>query len=145
MSTNLDKQYSGYDGTALPFDTESQDYVFSSHTLEHIDNHHEVIREWFRVIKVGGHLVIIVPHQYLYEKKMNLPSKWNRDHKRFYTPSSLLIDIEESLDINSYRVVHLRDNDDGFDYNIPPEKHSGGCYEIELVIKKIDKPDWKLL
>ena len=53
-------------------------------------------------------------------------------------------EIEESLEVNSYRIVHLRDNDDGYVYERTPEVHSDGCYEIELVIKKLNKPTWEL-
>lgn len=142
----VDFGYPGYDGETLPFKDESQDYVFSSHCLEHITDYKYAIKEWFRVLKIGGHLVITVPHKFLYEKKENLPSRWNLDHKRFYTPSSLLEEIEDSIEYpsNRYRVVHVRDNDDNFDYTIPPENHSGGAYEIELVIKKIKQPGWFL-
>ena len=140
----IETDYPGYDGKTLPFSDETYDYVFSSHCLEHIENYSQAINEWFRVIKVGGHLVITVPHKFLYEKKRDLPSRWNQDHKRFYTAGKLLTEIEISLIPNSYRVVFLRDNDDGYDYSIPPEKHAAGCYEIELVLKKIKQPDWKL-
>jgi SAM-dependent methyltransferase len=34
------------------------DYVFSSHLLEEIENTQAVLREWLRVIKVGGHIVL---------------------------------------------------------------------------------------
>jgi SAM-dependent methyltransferase len=141
----VDFGYPGYDGKVLPFPDESRDYVFSSHCLEHITDHYSAIKEWFRVVKTGGHLVIIVPHQFLYEKKMRPPSNWNLDHKRFYTPQKILHDIENSLQINSYRIVSLRDNDDNFDYAVPPQSHSGGAYEIELVIKRITPPTWTLL
>lgn len=141
----IDIDYPDYDGINLPFDDFSQDYVFSSHCLEHIEDYKTVIREWFRVLKIGGFLIISVPHQFLYEKKKDLPSKWNLDHKRFYTPSSLLREIDESLEPNSYRIRSLRDNDDKFDYSIPPEKHSGGRYEIELVVEKTEKPNWEIL
>lgn len=138
----VDLDYPGYDGKTLPFPDESQDYVFSSHCLEHILDYKSIIRDWFRVLKVRGNLIITVPHQFLYEKKRDVPSLWNRDHKRFYTPATLLNEIEISLEPNSYRIIHLRDNDDNFDYSIPPGKHSGGCYEIELVVNKIIKPSW---
>lgn len=140
----VDKDFPNYDGIHLPFPDESQDYVFSSHCLEHISDYTTVIRDWYRVLKTGGHLVIMVPHQFLYEKKQSPPSLWNGDHKRFYTPASLLQEIELSLDANSYRVVHLRDNDDDYNYSIPPNKHADGAYEIELVIKKINKPAWRV-
>jgi len=140
----VDLNYPGYDGKTLPFRDESQDYVFSSHVLEHIPDHRWNLRDWYRVVKPGGHIVIIVPHQHLYEKKQDLPSRWNSDHRRFYTPGRLLTEIEDSLDPNTYRIVHLRDNDDDFRYDIAPGRHSVGCYEIECVIRKITRPHWEL-
>lgn len=140
----IDTNYPGYDGTTLPFGTESQDYVYNSHCLEHISDYKASIKEWHRVTKINGHIVIIVPHQFMYEKKKELPSHWNADHKRFYTPASLLKEIEESLAPNTYRIRLLEDGDTSFTYHIPPGTHSGGQYEITLVIQKIAKPTWDL-
>ena len=136
-ATGVDLDYPGYDGRTLPFINESQDYVYSSHVLEHVSDYVGFIRDLYRVVKFDGHLILTVPHKYLYEKKRQPPSRYNADHKRFYTPSSLLSEVEEALTPNSYRVEICRDVADGFDYSIPAEKHSGGCYEIELVLKKI--------
>ena len=144
QAIGVELDYPGYDGRTLPFPEHSQDAVFASHCLEHIEDFRQSVRDWFRVLRVGGFLVIMVPHQYLYEKRLALPSHYNADHKRFYTPGSLMLDIEETLEPNSYRLRHLADNDMHFDYAIPPEKHSGGCYEIELVIERIAPPDWTL-
>lgn len=140
----VDLDYPGYDGVTLPFESESQDYVYSSHCLEHVAEYEQALREWHRVVKVGGFIVIVVPHQYLYEKKHQLPSKWNKGHLRFYTPGSLALEVENSLAPNSYRVRLLEDGDKGFVYSIPPEKHSGGQYEITLVLQKIKPPAWEL-
>lgn len=140
----IDKDYPGYDGLILPFATESQDFVYSSHCLEHISHWYKTIKEWHRVLKLNGHMVIVVPHQYLYEKKYDLPSRWNDDHKRFYTPASLLKEIESALIPNTYRVRLLEDGDKDYDYSISPELHSSGQYEITLVIQKINPPTWHL-
>lgn len=140
----VDKDYPGYDGNILPFTNESQDFVYSSHCLEHIDTWQQAISEWYRVIKLGGYLIITVPHKFLYEKKASIPSNWNGDHRRFYTPASLMSEIEASLAPNSYRVEYLKDCAEGFDYSIGPELHSGGEYQIELILKKIAKPSWEL-
>ena len=140
----VELDFPGYDGRTLPFPDNSQDAVFSSHCLEHIPDFVQALRDWFRVAKIGGYLIIMVPHQYLYEKRIALPSRYNADHKRFYTPASLLQDVEAALSPNSYRVRHLADNDAGYEYGIPPERHSGGSYEIELVIEKIAAPGWQL-
>lgn len=133
----VDLDYPGYDGSRLPFADNSQDAVFNSHVLEHITDYRQAIADWFRVVRVGGHLIIIVPHQFLYERSAAPPSRWNGDHKRFYTAGSLLREVEEAVNPIRFRVRHLEDNDRDFDYSIPPEKHAGGCYEIILVLEKI--------
>lgn len=140
----VDLDYFGYDGTHLPFPDNSKAYVFSSHCLEHIDNYEEHIREYHRVVKEKGYVIITVPHQYLYEKKQYLPSRFNEDHKRFYTLGSLLIEIENSLVANSYRIKYACDEDEGFDYGIRPDKHSSGEYQLTVVLQKIKLPNWGL-
>lgn len=143
-ATGVDVNYPNYNGRDLPFANDSQSYVYSSHCLEHIQDYKQVIQEWFRVTEIGGHIITVVPHQFLYEKKKTLPSQWNADHKHFITPARLLEMFEESLKPNTYRVRHLQDNDKDFDYSIGPGSHSGGCYEIELVVQKIKEPSWEL-
>ena len=140
----VELDYPGNDGITLPFPDQSQDAVFASHCLEHIPDFRNAIRDWFRVLRIGGFLVVMVPHQFLYEKKRELPSRYNEDHHRFYTPASLMAEVEASLDPNTYRLRHLADNDAGFDYSLPPDHHSYGCYEIELVVEKITPPAWAL-
>lgn len=143
-SIGIETDYPNYNGKILPFNNESQSFVYSSHVLEHIADFKQVIKDWYRVTKVNGHIITVVPHQFLYEKKANLPSNWNRDHKRFYTPASLLKEFEESLEPNTYRVRLLEDGDNNFNYNLGPNEHSDGQYEITLVIQKITKPIWEL-
>jgi SAM-dependent methyltransferase len=145
QAIGIDLEYPGYDGKTLPFENESQDAVFSSHCLEHIDDYKGALREWHRVLRIGGFMLISVPHQYLYEKRPAPPSRWNVDHKRFYTPASLMSEVESALSPNTYRLRHLVDNDLGFTYWRPPEVHSGGCYEIEMVLEKIAEPSWQII
>ena len=140
----IDLDYPGYDGIRLPFDDGSVDTVFSSHCLEHILADHAAIRDWYRVLRVGGFIVCMVPSQALYEKKRFLPSNFNADHKRMYTPANLAQSFETALATNSYRVRHLAENDKGFNYALGPDVHSDGAYEIEIVIEKIRPPAWKL-
>jgi SAM-dependent methyltransferase len=66
---------------------EQYDFVFSSHSLEHIANPLKAINEWLRIIKNGGYIIIIVP-----EKSMCF------DHKRNYSKfSTLLTQYEKNV------------------------------------------------
>ena len=42
------------------------DFVFSSHTLEDLEDTAATLAEWWRVIKPGGHLVLYLPHKDFY-------------------------------------------------------------------------------
>lgn len=142
QAIGVDVGYPGYEGARFPFADATFDAIYSSHCFEHIGDWLGVLRDWYRMLKIGGFLIIVVPHQLLFERKRSLPSPINPDHKRFYTPRSLLAEVETALDENSYRVRHLVENDAGFDYAIMPYQGTDGCYEIELVIEKIAQPFW---
>jgi SAM-dependent methyltransferase len=45
----------------LPFGIETQDYVFSSHVLEHVPNTIKTLNEWLRVLKPRGILFLLLP------------------------------------------------------------------------------------
>lgn len=47
----------------LPFEDESLDYVLSSHVIEHCYDVIGTLMEWFRVLRSGGLLFIIIPHK----------------------------------------------------------------------------------
>jgi SAM-dependent methyltransferase len=60
------------------------DFVHSSHCLEHLADPFEGLRNWFRAVKEGGWLIVIVPDEDLYEQGV-FPSSYNRDHKWTFT------------------------------------------------------------
>ena len=62
----------------------SLDFVHSSHCLEHLVDSAEGLRNWFRVVREGGYLVITVPDEDLYEQGI-FPSTFNCDHKWTFT------------------------------------------------------------
>ena len=165
-AVGVDLDYPGYDGLHLPFPDRSQDCVYASHVFEHIEDYRTALREWYRVLKVGGFMIICVPHVWFYEKKPDLPSNWNDDHKRFYAPGHLLMEVFESLPHFGYRIRHCIDNDAGWqDGWVKNEEmvvigdntrggktvsagtmgHSSGCYEIELVLEKVMVPYWSVI
>lgn len=64
---------------------DSLDFVYSSHCLEHMIDVRIALYNWFRVIKTGGYLILYIPHRDLYEKKKELPSRFNPHHKHMFT------------------------------------------------------------
>ena len=49
------------DATALTFEDASFDRVIAAHVLEHLPQPHKVLREWFRVLRPGGVLSLVLP------------------------------------------------------------------------------------
>lgn len=134
----IDLDYPGYDGLRLPFQDGTQDYVFSSHCLEHIQDDEGSLREWLRVVKPGGHVIVVVPHCDLYEGKRALPSKKNADHKHVYSPASLLATLERAIpEANKFRICLLCDGDYGYDYSKQGKHQPYAQYEVTLVIRKL--------
>lgn len=62
----------------------SMDFVHSSHCLEHMRDPREALHNWLRVLKPGGHLIVIIPDEDLYEQGV-FPSTFNIDHKWTFT------------------------------------------------------------
>jgi len=115
--------------------------VYASHVLEHLHDPVEGIKNWYRICKPGGHVIICIPHRDLYEKKENLPSKWNDDHKTFWLPERSEPPVTRSFRhtileaVPNANIVVLRVLDEGW-VSVAPDKHSGGEYSIEAIIKK---------
>lgn len=66
----------------------SCDAVFSSHLLEHIEDPAAALASWWRCLKVGGHLVLYLPHADLYPR-IGQPGA-NPDHKHDFTPDDVM-------------------------------------------------------
>ena len=47
----------------IPVESESEDYILSSHVVEHCPNLIKTLLEWFRIVKPGGCIYMIVPHR----------------------------------------------------------------------------------
>lgn len=120
---------------------ESFDYVYSSHCLEHMRDVRVALENWFRVVKKGGYLIVAIPHRDLYEKKKELPSRWNSDHKHMFLigkeelPDTLDIIQEIKCSLENYDIKYVKACDEGHTI-IDPLQHSDGEYQIEVVIKK---------
>ena len=123
-------------------ENESFDFVYSSHTLEHMVDPSAAIRNWFRVVKKGGYLIVFIPHRDLYEKRKTLPSNFNPTHKQFF-----LIDKDELPDtigivpfvkrtLENAEIIYAKECSEGYE-RISDDVQSRGEYSIEIVIKKI--------
>lgn len=121
---------------------ESFDFVYSSHCLEHMYDVRISLKNWFRVVRKGGYLLLAIPHRGLYEKKSQLPSRWNRDHKHMFLigisepPDTLDIVEEIKSALTGYDIKYIKACDEGHT-KTDPRVHSDGEYQIEIVIQKV--------
>jgi SAM-dependent methyltransferase len=128
-------------------DNESFDYVYSSHCLEHMRDPLEALLNWWRVLKPGGHLIVAVPDEDLYEQGI-VPSIFNPDHKVTFTISKEkswspvsrnLVDLIRHLP--RHKVISLRIIDEGYDYEKlgSDEDQTLGLAEamIEAIVQKV--------
>lgn len=83
------------------FPPESFDTVHSSHSLEHMHNPENALNAWWKLVKSGGYLIIVVPDEDLYEQGI-WPSVFNSDHK-----STFRLDKEQSWSPVSYEIRTL--------------------------------------
>lgn len=91
---------------------QSCDFVFSSHCLEHLQDTEKVLREWWRVLKVGGHLVLYLPHKNFYP---NIGQEGgNPDHKHDFLPQDI---IDIMLKIGPWDLRRNEDRNEGQEYS----------------------------
>jgi len=58
------------------------DYVYSSHLLEDFENTYDVLKEWLRVIKPGGYLILYCPDELTYREHCRKTGQsYNYSHK----------------------------------------------------------------
>ncbi len=122
------------------------DFVFSSHCLEHMHDPDEALSNWIRIVKPGGHLIVTVPDEDLYEQGQ-FPSTFNSDHKWTFT-----IGKRESWSPKSISLIRFLDNHVGaveihrlqqlnadYRYNLPRYDRTvtpvGEC-AIEFILRK---------
>ena len=104
----------------------SFDFLFSSHCLEHMSDVREALRNWIRVVRPGGHLVVAVPDEDLYEQGI-WPSTFNPEHKASFTLSKK--DSWSPVSINLFELLgefslvaqpmSVTTIDHGFRYRMP--------------------------
>lgn len=86
----------------------SCDAVFSSHLLEHIEDYKAALKEWWRLVKVGGHLCLYLPHKDLYPN-IGKPGA-NPDHKHDFVEQDILDAADEWPDWDCRRCEKRAEN-----------------------------------
>lgn len=87
----------------------SQDYVFSSHCLEHIENWKETLDLWISKLKTGGVLFLYLPHQSC--KLWHKSNLFMQDiHAWVPTPEV----IAEALSKRALEIINRDDGPDNF-------------------------------
>lgn len=112
-------QYFG-EATELPFADESLDYVASSHVLEHTANPVKALCEWYRVLKPGGVVYMVVPDK-----------EFTFDFSREPTDSAHMID-DYLNDVDDTDPTHI----DDFVYGIDWSEFSPGDSPEEALEKR---------
>lgn len=102
----------------------SYDCVYSYHCLEHMKDVSSALARWWSLVRPGGHLIIAVPSEDLYEQGV-WPSIFNRDHKATFrldtteTWSPVSYDLKKLLSsLPKAVIVEIGVQDDGYDYRL---------------------------
>lgn len=103
--------------------------VFSSHLLEHIIDYQAALREWWRLVDVGGHLVLYLPHADLYPN-MGQPGS-NPDHKHDFRNDDIVDFCRLAFPDWSLRVNQKRDQGDEYSFLLVFRKEAAGVGQSE--------------
>lgn len=79
------------------FASNCMDFVYSSHTLEHVVDYKAALKEWWRVVKQGGYLVLYLPHKELYPN-VGVDGA-NPDHKHDFMPEDIIAAMPSGWDL----------------------------------------------
>jgi predicted SAM-dependent methyltransferase len=93
--------------------SQSMDFVFSSHLLEHIEDYQAALKEWFRCVKPGGYLILYVPDEDEYpkvgEEGANPDHKWNVNYDRV---------VDAMKEIGSWDLVDFQKRNQDYEYSL---------------------------
>ena len=115
----------------------SCDFVFSSHLLEHIQDYRRALKSWWKTLKMGGHLVLYLPHKKFYPN-IGLPGS-NPDHKHDFAPSDILAAMTEAG--SSWECLIDEERSEGREYSFLQvyRKTEDGQHRITAHVKRPPK------
>lgn len=129
----------------------SYDLVISSHTLEHCANPLQALREWRRVARLDGHLLLVLPHRdgTFDRRRPVTPLQHLRDDEASATPESdgthfdeilRLHDVLRDPDAGSMDVVRARLRD-----NLAVRGAHHHVFDLHLTVAAVEEAGWAVL
>lgn len=97
----------------LPFSDEYADTIIARHILEHLIDSIKVLKDWHRVLKKGGKLIVAVPNEEIHR---TIPM--NVEHVHGFTPSSMRSLFEST----GFKVVQQLDGENTISFITIGEK-----------------------
>lgn len=91
----------------LPIQDLSVDTVIARHILEHMVDSVDVLKNWSKVLKIGGRMIIAVPDQSI---RNTIPL--NPEHVHGFTPQSL----KNIMDLCGFKQLHTADPENGISF-----------------------------
>ena len=138
---------------ALPYADDSFDNITCIEGLEHIENPHQALREFSRILRQGGHLILSIPNTLNIEERF----KWllygytshfkplSREHLKKSLSDDLIGAEEIALHINPIAYPELRYilEKNGFEviglYRDKPKRNSWAYLPIVGVIRMLNR------
>jgi len=136
------------DGDAQTLDTLKDnyfDFLYSSHTLEHMKNPVAALNRWIDVVKPEGYLYVAVPDYDLYEGGDGIKNGFHKCAFTMTRPSNGKVPLVNVFDLllgtisNRVAVLYVGLCDENFDYSLGKEvdqtKKQAVCH-IEFMLQK---------
>jgi ADP-heptose:LPS heptosyltransferase/predicted SAM-dependent methyltransferase len=97
------------------FTSQSMDFIYSSHLLEHIEDYKAALNEWWRLVKQDGYLILYLPHKDFYP---NIGEKGsNPDHKHDFLPKDI-IDAMETVNGGKFDLIEMQERNEDEEYSM---------------------------
>lgn len=112
----------GGDATKLEYFRDGVlDFIYSSHLLEDFPDTEAVLREWFRVLKPGGRLILFCPVEQVFRKHCaDTGQPYNQHHVHEFFSSEFVLDALRK--VGPFQIVHHVPLIDVYSWDLVVEK-----------------------
>jgi predicted SAM-dependent methyltransferase len=121
-------------GEVLPFKNEVFDFIVSHHSLEHMKDTEKTLREWLRVLKLGGKIAIVMPDK-------RCPYYKDPSHVSECTPQEFLAVLQR---LENIQIIEFNSLKNHFSFNAVIEKSSNKGDIMENIMEKVSTEEVKL-